>query len=65
MHLGADQQTGRVGDNMTLAGFDFLGRIKAARYPLSPRIGMLRGILAKFGPMGPAPDRRHHHRPDR
>jgi hypothetical protein len=25
------------------------------RYPLSPRIRMLRGILTKFGPMGPKP----------
>jgi len=25
------------------------------RYSLSPRIRMLRGILAKFGPIGPAP----------
>jgi hypothetical protein len=29
--------------------------IEADRYPLSPRISMLRAILAKFGPMGPAP----------
>jgi hypothetical protein len=25
------------------------------RYPLSPRVQMLRGILAKFGPMAPPP----------
>jgi hypothetical protein len=31
--------------------------IESDRYPLSPRIPMLRGILAKFGPMGPAPAR--------
>jgi hypothetical protein len=29
--------------------------IERDRYPLSPRIRMLRGILAKFAPMGPAP----------
>jgi hypothetical protein len=31
--------------------------IESDRYPLSPRIPMLRGILAKFGPIGPAPAR--------
>ena len=39
--------------------------IEADRYPLSPRIRMLRAILAKFGPMGPAPAppaRRRHPR---
>ena len=29
--------------------------MEADRYPLSPRIRVLRGILHKFGPMGPAP----------
>jgi hypothetical protein len=29
--------------------------IESDRYPLSPRTQTLRGILAKFGPMGPAP----------
>jgi hypothetical protein len=29
--LGADQQTGRVGHDVTLAAFDFLCCIKAAR----------------------------------
>jgi hypothetical protein len=28
--------------------------IESDRYPLWPRIPTLRGILAKFGPMGPA-----------
>jgi hypothetical protein len=29
--------------------------IEYDRYPLSPRIRTLRGILAKFGPMAPPP----------
>ena len=29
--------------------------IENDRYPLSPLIQILRGILAKFGPMAPAP----------
>jgi hypothetical protein len=29
--------------------------IEADRYPFSQRIRVLRDILAKFGPMGPAP----------
>ena len=29
--------------------------IENDRYPLSPRIQTLRGILAKFGPLAPAP----------
>jgi hypothetical protein len=29
--------------------------IKNDRYPFSPRVVTLRGILAKFGPMAPAP----------
>ena len=29
--------------------------IENDRYPLSPRIQTLRGILTKFGPMAPAP----------
>ena len=29
--------------------------IENDRYPLSPRIQILRGILIKFGPMAPAP----------
>jgi hypothetical protein len=32
---------------------------EADRYPLSPRIRLLRGILAKFGPMAPAPPPGH------
>jgi hypothetical protein len=31
VHLGTDQQPARVGDNVTFAAFDFLGRIVAAR----------------------------------
>jgi hypothetical protein len=29
--------------------------IEADKFPLSPRVQILRAILAKFGPMGPAP----------
>jgi hypothetical protein len=29
--------------------------IENDRYPLSPRVGLLRGIMAKFGPMAPPP----------
>jgi hypothetical protein len=29
--------------------------LEADKFPLSPRIQMLRAILAKFGPMAPAP----------
>jgi hypothetical protein len=32
--------------------------IENARYPLSPRIRLLRQILAKFGPMAPPPPAR-------
>jgi hypothetical protein len=43
-------------DEETLALLNLLTEtIDNDRYPLSPRIRMLRGILAKFGPMGPAP----------
>jgi hypothetical protein len=31
--------------------------IETDRYPLSPRVQVLRRILAKFGPIGPAPPR--------
>ena len=31
--------------------------IEAARYPMSPRIRLLREIIAKFGGMGPVPPR--------
>jgi hypothetical protein len=34
------------------------GTIEYARYPLSPRIRVLRGILAKFGPAAPRPQAR-------
>ena len=39
--------------------------IEADRYPLSPRIRVLRGILHKFGPMGPAPEERDPNRAPR
>jgi len=43
-------------DEETLALLNLLTEtIEADRFPLSPRVQMLRGILAKFGPMGPAP----------
>jgi hypothetical protein len=43
-------------DEETLALLKLLtDTIEADRYPLSPRIQILRDILAKFGPMGPAP----------
>jgi hypothetical protein len=43
-------------DEETLALLNLLTEaIEADRYPLSPRIQTLRGVLAKFGPMGPAP----------
>jgi hypothetical protein len=43
-------------DEETLALLNLLVEaIEADRYPLSPRIRLLRQILAKFGPMGPAP----------
>jgi hypothetical protein len=29
--------------------------IEADKFPLSPRVQIFRAILAKFGPMGPAP----------
>jgi hypothetical protein len=29
--------------------------IEGDKFPLAPRVQVLRGILAKFGPMGPAP----------
>jgi hypothetical protein len=43
-------------DEETLALLNLLTEtIESDRYPLSPRVRMPRGILAKFGPMGPAP----------
>jgi hypothetical protein len=43
-------------DEETLALLNLLTEtIENDRYPLSPRIRTLRDILAKFGPMGPAP----------
>ena len=43
-------------DEETLALVNLLTEIiENDRYPLSPRIRTLRGIVAKFGPMGPAP----------
>ena len=43
-------------DEETLALLNLLTEtIENDRYPLLPRIRMIRGILAKFGPMGPAP----------
>jgi hypothetical protein len=43
-------------DEETLALLNLLtDAIENDRYPLSPRIRTLRGILYKFGPMGPAP----------
>jgi hypothetical protein len=49
MHLDLD-------DEEMLALLNLLTEtIETDRYPFSPRIRRLRGILAKFGPMGPAP----------
>jgi hypothetical protein len=43
-------------DEETLALLNLLTEaIEGDRYPLSPRIRLLRGILAKFGELGPAP----------
>jgi hypothetical protein len=43
-------------DEETLALLNLLMEtIEADRYPLSPRIRTLRGILYKCAPMGPAP----------
>jgi hypothetical protein len=43
-------------DEETLALLNLLPEtIWTDRYPLSPRIRVLRGILTKFGPMGPSP----------
>jgi hypothetical protein len=45
-----------LSDEETLALLNLLtDTIENDRYPLSPRVQMLRGILAKFGPMAPAP----------
>jgi hypothetical protein len=45
-----------VTDEETLALLNLLTEtIENDRYPLSPRIRILRGVLAKFDPMGPAP----------
>ncbi len=44
-----------LNDDETLALLNLLTEtIEEDRYPLSPRIRTLRGILAMFGPMGPA-----------
>src|SRR5437667_24610 len=46
-------------DEETLALLNLLTEtIETDRYPLSPRVQTLRGILAKFGPMGPTPPAR-------
>jgi hypothetical protein len=43
-------------DEETLALLNLLTEtIETDHYPLSPRIRVLRDILTKFGPMGPAP----------
>ena len=45
-----------LSDEETLALLNLLTQtIENDRYPLSPRIQTLRGILAKFGSMAPAP----------
>jgi hypothetical protein len=45
-----------LSDEETLALLNLLTRtIENDRYPLSPRVQTLRGILAKFGPMAPTP----------
>jgi hypothetical protein len=43
-------------DEETLALLNLLVEtIEADKFPLSPRVQILRAILAKFGPMGPPP----------
>jgi hypothetical protein len=43
-------------DEETLALLNLLVEtIEADKFPLSPRVQILRAILAKFGPLGPAP----------
>jgi hypothetical protein len=42
------------GETVTLVNL-LTETIETDRYPLSPRIQALRAILAKFGPMAPAP----------
>jgi hypothetical protein len=45
-----------LSDGETFALLNLLTKtIENDRYPLSPRIQTLRGILTKFGPMAPAP----------
>jgi hypothetical protein len=45
-----------LNDEETLGLLNLLTEtIENDRYPLSPRIRTLRGILAKFGPMAPTP----------
>jgi len=45
-----------LNDEETLALLNLLTEtIESDRYPFSQRVRMLRGILAKFGPMTPAP----------
>jgi len=52
----ADDDLSRFTDNEKVALTALLKRtIDADRYPLSPRIGALRGILAKLEPSKPAP----------
>lgn len=48
-------------DEQTRALFNLLTEmIEADRYRLSPRVQVLRQILAKFGPMGPATPEEGH-----
>ena len=52
----ADDDLSRLTDDEKTALAALLKRtIDADRYPLSPRIGQLRGILAKMEPPKPAP----------
>ena len=52
----ADDGLSRLTDDEKTALVALLKRtIDADRYPLSPRIGQLRGILAKLQPPKPAP----------
>jgi hypothetical protein len=45
-----------LSDEETLALLNLLVEtIEADKFPLSPRVQILRAILAKFGPLGPAP----------
>jgi hypothetical protein len=51
---GADIDGPKFQETLALLNL-FTRTIENDRYPLSPRIQALRGILAKFGPMAPAP----------